>query len=53
MVTGFALEQLASRVGVNGNAFAARANRSAVSGGPTDQLEGLIGFLVGQTGDFR
>ena len=48
-----ALEQLASRVGVDGGAFAARANRSAVSGSPTDKLEGLVGFLVRQTGDFR
>jgi len=32
---------------------AAGANRLAVSGSPTNQFEGLIGFLVGQTGDFR
>ena len=53
VIAGFALEQLAGRVGVDGDAFAAGANRSAVSGGPTNQLEGLIGFLVGQTGDLR
>jgi hypothetical protein len=53
VIAGFALEQLAGRVGIDGDAFAAGANRSAVSGGPTDQLEGLVGFLVRQTGDLR
>src|SRR5665213_916459 len=46
-----ALEQLAGRVGVDSGAFAARANRLAVSGSPPDKLEGLVGFLVRQTGD--
>jgi hypothetical protein len=53
VIAGLALEQLAGGVGVDGGAAAARANRLAVSGGPTNQLEGLIGFLVRQTGDLR
>lgn len=53
VIAGFALEQLAGRVVVDGGAFAARANRRAVSAGPTNKLEGLIGFLVRQTGDLR
>jgi hypothetical protein len=53
VIAGFALEQLAGRVGVDGDTAATRANRLAVSGRPTDKLEGLIGFLVRQTGDLR
>ena len=53
MIAGFAFEQLAGRVGIDGDAFAARANRLALSGRPTDQFEGLVGFLVRQTGDLR
>lgn len=50
VIVALALEQLAGRVGVGGDAAAARANRLALSGSPADQLEGLIGFLVRQTG---
>ncbi len=53
VVTGFALEQFAGRVGVDGDTAATRAERRAVSGGPTDKFEGLVGFLVRQTGDLR
>ncbi len=48
-----ALEQLAGGVGIDGGAVTARADRGAVSGRPTNQLESLVGFLVRQTGDFR
>jgi hypothetical protein len=53
VIASLALEQLAGRVVIDGGAFAAGANRLAVSGSPANQLEGLVGFLVRQTGDFR
>lgn len=53
VIAALALEQLAGRVGVGGDAAAAGANGLALSRGPTDQFEGLVGFLVRQTGDLR
>lgn len=53
VIAGFAFEQLAGRIGVDGGAFTARAYRLALSGRPTDQFEGLVGFLVRQAGDLR
>lgn len=50
VIAALALEQLARLVGVDRGAAALGAKWLAVSGGPTDQLEGLIGFLVRPNG---
>ena len=43
----------AGLVAVDAEATAAGANRLALGGGPTDQLEGVAGFLVRHAGDLR
>lgn len=53
VIAGLALEQLAGCVGVDGGAFAARANWSTIGGSLADQPERLISFLVGKARDFR
>ena len=53
MIAGLALKEIPSRVFVAGCTSAARADRRAVRGVPTDVAECGLGFCIGHPGDLR